>query len=65
MTRLRGWLIANIAVLTGAIVAGAHVGRAYGAGWGVVAGLVFAVAGIVTLAGVLAWRALKDEGIMK
>lgn len=65
MTRLRGWIAANLAVLTGAIVTGAHTGRAHGTGWGVAAGVVFYTAGTVALIVALARRLLKDEGIIR
>lgn len=65
MTRLRGWLTANAAILTGAIVTGVHVGRAHGTGWGVAAGVVFYTAGTVALIVALARRLLKDEGMIR
>lgn len=60
MTRLRGWLVADLVVLAGAVVTGVHVGRAHGTLLGLIAGGVFFGCGIAGLVYAVVRHGLRD-----
>lgn len=61
MTRLRGWIAANLAILTGAIVTGVHVGRNHGSIAGFGAFGIFLGFGLAALIYALIWHGLRKE----